>query len=149
MEWLIKTCFFKSLHFKGGLLGLQHVERPLAHVYTENECADLFFYMSDYRQLSAVATLVFLMPSVEWPRKKEYSHYGGYITIYCFFLLPHSMLHFGCIGLNQAHFRSPEHKVLKVSCCDRSVSVVHCIASTICFKWQLLLHHWVSLLKPW
>ena len=36
-------------------------------------------------------------------------------------------------------FSSPEHKVLKVSYCDQSMSVVR-TASTICFKSLLLLH---------
>ena len=32
--------------------------------------------------------------------------------------------------------------VLNVSCCDGSVSVIPRAVSTICFKWQLLLHPW-------
>ena len=35
---------------------------------------------------------------------------------------------------------SPEHEMLKVSYCDRSVSVVRPAASTICFKSLLLIH---------
>ena len=41
-------------------------------------------------------------------------------------------------------FGSPEYKMLKVSYCDYTMSIVlHALLSIICFKWQVL-YHWVQ-----
>ena len=48
-------------------------------------------------------------------------------------------------------FRSPEHKVLMVSFCDRPMSVVRrpsCVVHNF-FKHLLLLNHWASLDETW